>query len=56
VNLLLQIGLCSAVMLPVTAALFLLLEKPFMYRDWPARLAAALRRGAKAGSMEKGAR
>ena len=32
------------IVLTVSSVLFLLFEKPFMYRDWPARFATTLHR------------
>ncbi len=39
VNLTLQILIFSVLLLPILGMLFVLFEKPFMYRDWPARFA-----------------
>jgi peptidoglycan/LPS O-acetylase OafA/YrhL len=40
INLLLQLSIFIPIVLLVSAIFYLLLEKPFMYRDWPKRLAA----------------
>ncbi len=42
----LKYAVTVAGILAVSAVLFVLLEKPFMRKDWPARLAAALRNSA----------
>jgi len=47
-NGLVQTVLVVLPLLAISAVLFLLFEKPFMYRDWPARWRNALRTGARA--------
>ena len=43
VNLSLQLVIFTALVLPIMAMLFVLFEKPFMYRDWPARFSKWLK-------------
>ncbi len=49
-DLLIQFALISVAIVPICAVLFAFLERPFMRRDWPSRVCAAIRRKRGPGS------